>query len=177
MYYLLFMDELRRVIVSITPVLLLCLSAYLIWSPRASTGWKKTVLRTSGSLLLVATALICVVLSFGALMGADAATEHFVSRSATGAKVALLSHTSLRDSSATRVAFIGKGCCRRYIAYDYQGDGDDYTGAGSVSWIDDRHLIIRYAVDPSGFQTCRTQLADVQILCEPQPTPVFDHKR
>src|SRR5260370_18477544 len=53
---------------------------------------------------------------------------------ATGARVALL-----WDSAATRVAVKADSCCGRYIAYDYQGDGDDYMGANSINWIDDHN--------------------------------------
>ena len=174
MRYLIIMDELRGVLVWIIPGVLLCLSIYLILSPRVSRGWKRTTLRASGSVLLGVTILAFGVLLLGSLMGASPPREHIVFRSSTGAKVALLSHSSLRDSSDTQVSFKGAGCCSRYIAYEYQGDGDDYMGANSVNWIDDHHLAIRYTLDPFGRQTCRKQLADVDVLCQPQPTPTFD---
>lgn len=174
MHFLIFMDYLREILVWIIPGFVLCLSVYLILFPRVSRGWKRTTLRISGSALLVVTILALGVLFLGSLMGADPPREHLGFTSITGEKVALLSHSSLRDSSNTKVTFKDKGCCSRYIAYEYQGDGDDYMGADSVKWIDDHHLVIRYALDPAGRQSCKTQLADVQILCQPQPTPTFD---
>lgn len=69
------------------------------------------------------------VLFLGRFMGADPPREHFAFASRTGEKIALPSHSSLRDSSDTKVTFKDKGCCTRYIAYKYQGDGDDYMGA------------------------------------------------
>jgi hypothetical protein len=88
----------------------------------------------------------------------------------TGAQV-----TSLRDSSATRVAVKANSCCRRFSAYDYQGDGNDHMLANSINWIDDHNLLIRYSVDLSGVQVCRTQVGDIKVICEAQPAPTFDN--
>lgn len=177
MYFLVFMDYLPEILVYTIPAILLCLSVYLILSPRVPRSWKKTTLRISGSALLMVTTLVSGVLFLGSLMIADPPREHLAFSSITGKRVALLSHSSLRDASNTKVTFTDTGCCNRYIAYEYQGDGDDYMGADSVKWIDDHHLVIRYALDPSSRQICRTQLSDVQILCRPQPTPTFDGNR
>jgi len=97
------------------------------------------------------------------------AGSHF-DTSQAGARVALL-----RDSSATRVAVKADSCCGRYIAYDYQGDRDDYMGANSINWIDDHNLVIRYSVDPSGVQKCRTQVGDIKVICKAQLAPTFDN--
>ena len=63
----------------------------------------------------------------------------------------------------------GKGCCSRYIVYRYYGDDDDYMGAKSVEWLDNHHLVIHYARDTSGVQNCESQMADIQIVCDPRP--------
>gem|GEM_PF-4593636 len=102
--------------------------------------------------------------------------KHTVFASATGARVALLSHSSLRDSAATQVS-VKQGCCRRFIAYEYFGDGDDYMDGRSVTWIDDHHLVIRFAVDPTGQQKCHPYAGDVIVSCEPYPDPTVQPNR
>ena len=153
-----------------------CSAIYFIWSPRMSKGWKKTAVRTSGSLLLVVIAVSSCLLLLGSAMGA-APREHIVFTSGNGTRVALLSHSSFRDFSTTQVAVKADSCCTRYIAYDYQGDGDDFMGANSVNWVDDHNLVIRYAVDPSGVQVCHAQVSDIKVICEAHSEPVFDSNK
>lgn len=176
MHFLLFMDALRTITIWAFVVLLFCASGTMIWAPRMLKGWRRMAVRAFGSALAVLLLLLLITLSLGVALGADPPREHIGFTSATGAKVALLSHSELRDSSTTQVTVKRNSCCTRYIAYEYYGDGSDYVGATSVQWIDDHHLVIRYARDPSGVQECHSQVGDVQILCEPQPAPAFDNK-
>jgi hypothetical protein len=155
--------------------LLAYVAIYFIRSPRMAKGWKKVALRTTGVLLIVVVGLSSCVFSLGILMG-NAPREHVEFTSRTGNQVALLSHSSYRDFTTTQVSVKAPGCCGRYIAYDYQGDGDDYVGATSIEWIDDHSLVIRYSLDPSGVQVCHTQVGDVTVVCKSHPVPVFDNK-
>lgn len=152
--------------------LLGCLAIYFIRSRRMPKGWKKTALRTTGVVLIVVVGLSSCAFSLVIGVGSTP-REHTVFPSGTGDRIALLSHSSYRDFSKTQVAVSTGGCCRRYIAYDYQGDGDDYTGADSVTWIDDHRLVIRYAEDVSGTQVCHAQIGDVSVICEARPAPTF----
>ncbi len=169
MRFLLFMDGLRTNAGFIAVAFLFCLGSLMIWAPRSTKGWRRTTIRTLGSVLIGLSAI--VVFLIGIFVSGDPPRQHLGFTSATGSKVALLSHSSLRDSSATRVTVKGNSCCKSYIAYDYYGDGDDYMGTTSVRWLDDHHLVIRHALDPSGVQECHSQVGDVLILCEPQPEP------
>ena len=164
------MDDLRTGFVWITWVVLFGLILYLIRAPKIALSWLKTSMRVVGSLLAVLFVCASLVLGLGILMGGDSTREHTGFTSATGNRVALLSHSSLRDSAATQVS-VKSGCCRRLIAYEYFGDGDDYMDGNSVQWIDDHHLTIRYAVDPTGQQTCRPHVGDVIVSCKPHPDP------
>jgi hypothetical protein len=153
--------------------LLVCLALYFIGSRSVRNGWKKIALRTTGAFLIVVVGLSSCVLSLAILMGSTP-REHFGFTSGTGGRAALLSHSSFRDFSTTQVTVKSVNCCGRYIAYDYQGDGDDYVDATSIEWIDDHHLVIRHALDPSGNQVCRTQVGDVTVVCKSRSAPVFD---
>jgi len=102
--------------------------------------------------------------------------QHFIFTSADRTRVALLSHSELRDSAASEVTVKGAGFCTRYVAYRYFGDGDDYAGAKSLEWVDDHHLTIRCVRDPSGVQECRSRVGDVEVLCQPQPDPFGNSK-
>jgi hypothetical protein len=170
MHFLIFMDGLRTDVVWITWAVLLGLALYLIRAPKMVRSWQKNAMRGVGMLFLVVFVCVSLVLGVGVVLGADPPREHIGFISASGARVALLSHSSLRDGAATQVS-VKEGCCRRLIAYEYFGDGDDYMDGGSVQWVDDHHLAIRYAVDPSGQQTCRPRIGDVMVSCEPHPDP------
>ena len=169
------MDDLRAAVVWMVWAAILALALYLIWAPKILRGWRRNAMRVAGTLLAVVFVCISLVLGVGVLMGADPPREHTGVISATGARVALLSHSSLRDSAATQVS-VKQGCCRRFIAYEYFGDGDDYMNGRSVWWTDDHHLAIRFAVDPTGQQTCRPRVGDVTVLCQPQPDPTTPPK-
>lgn len=177
MDYLLFTDYVsenwRADSIWVSLILLACLAGYCIASRRIPKGRKGIALRTSGVLLLIFVGLFFFVFLLVTLMG-NATREHVEFTSKTGQKVALLSHSSYRDFATTQVSVKGPGCCSRYIAYNYEGDGDDYMGEKSVNWIDDHILVIRYSLDPSGVQVCRTQVGDITVICESHPTPVFD---
>jgi hypothetical protein len=168
MRFLLFMDGLRTDAVFVVLVFLFCVGSLMIWAPRMMKSWRRAAIRMLGSLLL---GLLAIVFLIGIVVNGDPPRQHLAFTSATGSRVALLSHSALRDGAATQVTVKGNSCCKRYIAYDYYGDGDDYMGATSVKWLDDHHLAIRYAIDPSGVQKCHSQVGDVLILCEPQPEP------
>lgn len=172
MRYLLFMDGLRQNAPWIVLAFLSCLAGFLIWAPRMPNNWKRKAVRALGVVLVFGLALFPLL---GILIGGLPPRQHFIFTSADRTKVALLSHSELRDSAATEVTVKG-GCCTRYVAYRYFGDGDDYLGAKSLEWVDDHHLAIRYVRDPSGVQDCHSQVADVEILCEPQPDP-FDNAK
>jgi len=168
MRYLLFMDELREGGIWAVLALLFGLAVYLACSPRMLRSWRRAAVRAVGLGLLGLLGVLAGVLFVGAWLGGDPPREHIVFKSHDGARVALLSHSSLRDSSATQVTVKGNNCCSRYIAYDYYGDGDDYMGPNSIRWADDHHLAIRYTVDTTGSQVCHPLVGDVQIVCEPQ---------
>ena len=131
-------------------------------------------MRVAGAFLAFVFLCASLVLGVGVLAGADPPREHTAFLSVTGQRVALLSHSSLRDSAATQVS-VKVGCCRKFIAYEYFGDGDDYMDTTSVRWTDDHHLAIRFAVDPTGQQTCRPKVRDVIVSCEPHPDPTLQH--
>jgi len=169
------MDGLRAGVVWIIWAVILGLTLYLIWAPKIMRGWRKTAMRVVGALLAIVFVCVSLVLGVGILMGADPPREHTGFTSLTGERVALLSHSSLRDAAATQVS-VKQGCCRRFIAYEYFGDGDDYMDGRSVQWIDDHHLAIRYALDPSGQQICRPYVGDVIVSCEPHPDPTTQPK-
>jgi hypothetical protein len=162
------MDSLREDAVWTGFAFLVCFAGLLIWAPKMSNNWRRKAVHTIGSVLLGLLAIISVPLI---LFAGSTPRQHFVFRSANGSRVALLSHTELRDSAASEVAVKGDGCCNRYIAYRYFGDGDDYMGAASVRWVDDHHLTIRYVRDASGLQECHSRVGDIEILCDPQPDP------
>ena len=164
------MDGLRAGVVWIVWTVILGLALYLIWAPKLVRGWRKSAMRVAGTLLAIVFVCASLVLGAGFLMVADPPREHTGVVSAIGGRVALLSHSSLRDGAATKVS-VKQGCCRRFIAYEYFGDGDDYMDGRSVQWIDDHHLAIRFAVDPTGQQTCRPKVGDVNVSCQPQPDP------
>ncbi len=172
---LIFMDGLRAYLIWIIWAALLGLAVYLIWAPQIVRAWRKNVMRIVGALLAIVFVCVSLVFGVGILMGADPPREHTGFTSATGKRVALLSHSSLRDAGATQVS-VKQGCCRRLIAYDYFGDGDDSMDERSVQWIDDHHLAIRYAIDRSGQQTCRPYVGDVIVSCEPHPDPTIQPK-
>jgi hypothetical protein len=176
MHLLIFMDSLRASIVWMIWVVIFGLAAYLLWASRRVLGWRRISLRVAGTLMAIVFVCASLVLGVGVLLGADPPREHTAFISATGDRVALLSHSSLRDSAATQVS-VKQGCCRRSIAYEYFGDGDDYMDGHSVQWKDDHHLAIRFAVDPTGQQTCQPFVGDVIVSCEPQPDPTLQPKR
>lgn len=163
------MDGLRANEVWFVLAFLFCLAGLMIWAPRMQKGRRRIAVRTLGSVLLTA---ITMLFFLGAVVFRDPPREHIGFTSKTGARVALLSHSEFRDSSATQVTVKGSNGWR-YIAYDHYGDGDDYMGAKSVRWLDDHHLAITYALDPSGVQECHSQAGDVQIICDPKTTPTF----
>ncbi len=171
MPFLIFMDWLRGAVPFIVLAALFAFAGFLIRAPRMSKSWKRTVVRWFGWAFLGLLVICSAVLSIFVVLGSHDERVEF--RSASGAKAALLSHSELRDSAATRVTVKGNGCCTQYLAYEYFGDGDDYADKYSVKWIDDHHLVIRYDVDPSGIQKCRAEAGDVQISCEPRPAPTF----
>src|ERR1700722_8981403 len=135
MQFLIFMDSLRAGVVWIIWAAILGLAFYLIWAPKIMRGWRKTAMRVVGALLAIVFVCVSLVLGIGTLMGADPPREHTGFTSPTGERVALLSHSSLRDGATTQLS-VKQGCCRRFIAYDYFGDGDDYMDGRSVQWID-----------------------------------------
>jgi hypothetical protein len=169
MRYLLFMDGLRQNAIWVLLAILLCLATLLIWSPGVSNGWKRRTSRAIGSVLLVMLAIFSIPVIFFSVHAEP--REHFGFTTANGSRVALLSHSELRDGAATEVTVKAGGCCSRFIAYRYFGDGDDYMGAKSIEWVDEHHLAIRFVRDPSGTQQCFPKVGDIAILCEPQPDP------
>lgn len=168
MRLLIFMDGLRSNLVFGFLVLLLGVASCAVWAPRMAPNWRRTATRALGLILFAVSSLVlCVFLiGFG-----DPPRVHFGFTSNSGSRVALLSHSSLRDGAATRVTVKSETCCGQHVAYEYFGDDDDYMGAKSVEWLDDQHLVIRYVLDPSGEQKCQPKVADVLVLCEPQPNP------
>lgn len=164
------MDGLRADVTLLIWATMQGLLVYLIWAPEIARSWRKNAMRVVGTLLAILFVCASLLLGFGILVGADPPREHKGFNSATGDRVALLSHSTLRDSSATEIA-VKQGCCRRLIAYDYFGDGDDYMDGASVRWIDDHHLAIQFVVDPTGKQTCRPKIGDVIVSCRPRPNP------
>ena len=151
MRFLLFMDDLRQNAIWAALAFLLCIAVILIWAPRMSNNWKRKAVRVLGVVLICGgLALFGLV---GIFVGADSPRQHFIFTSADRTRVALLSHSELRGSAATEVTVKGDGCCTRYVAYRYFGDGEDYVGAKSLEWVDDHHLTIRmFAI----LQVCRT---------------------
>jgi hypothetical protein len=168
MHFLPFMDGLRADFVWIIWAALFGLALYLIRAPNIVRSWLKIAIRVVGTFLLLV--LVCVSLVFAVFLSTDPPRAHVGFTSPSGARDALLSHSSLRDGAATQLS-VKEGCCRQLIAYEYFGDGDDYMDGSSVQWIDDHHFVIRYAINPSGRQTCHPSVGDVTISCEPHPDP------
>jgi len=169
MYYLVFMDDLRHNAVWFALVFVALFGGFLIRAPRTNRGWKRNALRTAGALFLGLAAILAVPLAFFSF--AEPRTQHFVSTSADGSRVALLSRDETRDSAAAEVTVKGTGCCSRFVAYRYYGDGEDFTGPRSLQWVDDHHLIIRFVRDSSGEQSCQPKVGDVTVTCISQPGP------
>ena len=111
------MDGLRTGVVWIIWAEIFGVAFYLIWAPKMVRSWRKNAMRVAGTLLGIVFVCGSRVLGLGIVIGADPPSEHTGDISATGKKVALLSHSSLRDSAATQVS-VKQGCCRRYIAYE-----------------------------------------------------------
>jgi hypothetical protein len=180
MYYLIFIDFVsqtwREAGVWIGLALLACFATYLIWSPHMAKSAKKIAVRVFGALLFTVLGLFSCVVMLGTVSG-NAPRERTAYTSSSGNRVALLSHSSYRDFTTTQVAVKGVGCCSRYIAYDYAGDGDDYMEATPITWIDDHKMIIRYSTDETGRQVCRPQVGDIQVVCEARPAPIFENGR
>jgi hypothetical protein len=180
MRYLVFMDFVnqnwRVVGLWLGLAMLAWLAIYLIRSPHMQQSIRRTAVRTAGALLIFVVGLSSCTLTFGTMMG-NAPRERTAFKSDGSDRVALVSHSSYRDFTTTQVAVALSGCCSRYIAYDYEGDGDDWVEAGAISWINDHKLIIRYAIDTSGRQVCRSQVGDIQVVCEARPAPVFSNGR
>ena len=169
MRYLLLMNGLRQNALWIVLAFLFCIAGLLIWVPKISNIWWRRSSRITGSVLLGILAILSVPLLFFASMCEP--RRHFGFISPDGSRYALLSHAENRDSSATEITVKADACCRRYIAYEYYGDGEDYMDGSSVQWVDDHHLVIRYVHDPSGIQDCHSQVGDIVILCELKPDP------
>jgi len=167
MHYLILMDELRQQAHWIVVIALGLVSAVMIWSPRMSKGWTRRITRFAGTVVLSVAASAAVL--FGVLAGADSPRQHFVATSADGTRVALLSHSELRDGAATAVTVAPHGCCTRFIAYRYFGDGDDYTGPTSLKWVNDDHLRVEYVRDTSGTQECASTIGDIVVTCVARP--------
>lgn len=172
MRFLLFMDDLRQNAIWAALAFLLCIAVILTCAPRMSNNWKRKAVRALGVVLICA--CLAILSLFGIFVGAGPPRQHFIFTSEDKTRVALLSHSELRDGAATEVTVKGDGCCIRYVAYRYSGDGDDYVGSKSLEWIDDHHLTIRYVRDLSGVQDCRSHVSDVEVLCHLQPEP-FDN--
>jgi hypothetical protein len=129
------------------------------------------MVRALGGTVLGATTVAAVV--FGFFSTLDPPREHFVAVSPDGSRFALLSHRELRDGAATEVTVAPHGCCSRFIAYRYFGDGSDYAGQSSIKWIDNHHLKVEYVRDASGTQYCAASVGDIVITCVSRPEPVF----
>jgi hypothetical protein len=169
MHYLVFIDDLRHDAVWVVLVFVAFIGGFIIRVPRMNRGWKRNALRTVGALFLGLAVILAVPLAFFSFT--EPRTQHFVFSSSDGSRVALLSHDETRDSAAAEVTVKGTGCCSRFVAYRYYGDGEDYTGAGSLQWVDDHHLVIRFVRDPSGEQICQPKVGDVTVICFPRPGP------
>jgi hypothetical protein len=180
MRYLVLMDVVsqnwREVGLWLGLALLAWLAIYLIRSPRMAKSLTKTAVRTVGVLLVVVVGLSSCGLMLGTMLG-NAPRERTAFTSSSGNRVALVSHSSYRDFTTTQVAVKGVGCCSRYIAYDYEGDGDDYMQGKPLTWIDDHKLVIRYSTDATGTQVCHAQVDDIKIICEERPAPSFENGR
>jgi len=167
MRYLILMDELRQSRPWIGVVVLALLSAIMIWSPRISRGWRRVVMRIAGFAFLGIATLAGAM--FGLFAGFDQPRQHFVAISPDDSSVALLSHSEFRHGAATEVTVAPHGCCTRFIAYRYVGDGDDGTGPKSMQWLDDKHLKIEYVRDTSStIQDCVSKIADIVVICAPR---------
>lgn len=171
MRYLILMDELRQNVPWIAVVVLALISALMIWSPRMSRGWTRRIIRALGGVVL-GVAIMAAVL-FGFFASLDPPREHFVAVSPDGSRFALLSHSELRDGAATEVTVAPRGCCTRFIAYRYFGNGSDYAGQSSIKWIDNHRLRVEYVRDTSGTQDCASEVGGIVITCVPLPEPVF----
>ena len=167
MHYLVFMDDLRHDAIWVVLVFIAFIGGLLIRVPRVNRGWKRNASRTAGALFLGLAAILAAPLA--CLSFTQPRTQHFVFTSADGSRVALLSHDETRDSAAAEVTVKGPGCCSRYVAYRYYGDGEDHTGPRSLQWVDDHHLIIRFDRDSSGEQRCQPKAGDVTVICISQP--------
>jgi hypothetical protein len=178
MRYLIFMDVVsqnwREVGFWLGLAVLASIAIYLVRSPHMANSFKKTTARTLGALLVVGVGLSSCALMLGTMLG-HAPRERTAFASGSGEQVALVSHSSYRDFTTTQVAIKPSGCCTRYIAYDYAGDGDDYMQANAVTWIDEHKIVIRFSTDTSGTQLCRPQVGDIQVICEARPAPVFNN--
>jgi hypothetical protein len=173
MHFLIFMDGLRADLVGSAYAILLIVALSLLRASKRAGAWRRTLMRLTGFATLILFASLTVVFALGSVLGGDPPREHTKFVSPSGSRFALLSHSALRDGAATQVS-VKEGCCRRRIPYEYFGSGDDYMDGGSLKWIDDHHLLIRYALDASGEQRCDQRAGDVTISCEPRHDPFPD---
>ena len=163
MHYLVFIDELREHAVWIVLAFLVCLAVLMLRAPLMQVCLGNGPFCTSGALLLGLVSVVLCMLGVGIALGGLPPTERIGFRSKTGVRSGLLSHAELRDGAATRVTVNGDCCFRRYIAYEYFGDGEDHMGAESIKWVDDHHLMLTYVRDSSGIQQCHPRAGDVQV--------------
>lgn len=173
MRYLMFMDDLRSAAPFIVLSTLFLLAVAMIYAPKMSRSWKKTTVRVFGSTLLGVLMSVCFIIAL--VSGGDPPTQRFGFTSATGTRSALLTHGEIRDGAWSKVTIASRNCCRKYLVYEYYGDGSDYVDSDSVHWVDDHHVTISYARDLSGRQQCVSEADDVLIICTPHDPLTFSH--
>jgi hypothetical protein len=131
--------------------------------PGVTRRWLQIVLRVIGGTAL---ACIFIVVGMGILLNAGMKTQYRTVTSPSGSHHATLAYTAGflgRDFSVITVT--KNGCCQHFAAYRYDGPSDlqDTT----IVWLDDTHLRIEYRADVDRYQQCKSQVADVTIICAP----------
>lgn len=146
------------------PILLLVITALMVWAP-VRLRWVRITVRLIGGVVLfclVSAASVGLLLNSG-----NPKPEHLSVASPSGSHLATLTYQAGflgRDYSTVKIS--KKGCCEHFTAYEYAGPS--HITAASLVWADDSHLRIRYIFDPLRRQRCETHVADVDILCEPR---------
>jgi hypothetical protein len=136
----------------------------MLWAPAIRLRWLRLLVRIVGG---SAAAFVLPVVFFVAVLSlGDPKPQYRTTTSPHGLHQATLMYQAGflgRDVSSIKIT--KKGCCKRFIAYEYAGPSD--LASTTMSWLDDSHLQIQYYTDHDRYQQCDTRVADVTIICIP----------
>lgn len=146
------------------PILVLVVTALLIWAPAVRWRWLRIVLRFIGG---AAAFCVLAIVSLGLMLNSgNPKPQHRTVASPNGSHDAKLTyHAGFLGRDFSIVEITKKGCCQHFTAYEYAGPSD--LESTTVIWVDDSHLRIKYSLDPDRNQHCESHVTDVTVICEP----------